>query len=137
MHCLCRSLCPSVKGIHRNCQDKYANECSCKLGVIMKKIDYDVLVIGAGIGGIQTAIDLGDKGHSVLMIDRRESIGGAMIQLSKVFPTLDCGSCITTPKMSEAFNHEMVTTMTFAEFKSFKSNGDDTFDVEILQKSRF
>ncbi len=103
----------------------------------MTELDYDALIIGGGIGGIQTAIDLGDMGHKVLMIERRVSTGGAMIQLSKVFPTLDCGSCITTPKMSSAFNHAMVTTKTMAEFQSFTEQSDDTFEVEILQRSRF
>ncbi len=99
--------------------------------------DYDALVIGGGIGGIQTSIDLGDQGFKVLMIDKQVSIGGSMIQLSKVFPTLDCGSCITTPKMSAAFNHPNVTTWNLAEPTEFKKNDDRTFDVKILKKARY
>ncbi|MCY3413880.1 MAG: CoB--CoM heterodisulfide reductase iron-sulfur subunit A family protein [Candidatus Heimdallarchaeota archaeon] len=99
--------------------------------------DYDTLIIGAGIAGIQTAIDLGDAGRKVLMIEKQVSIGGTMIQLSKVFPTLDCASCITTPKMSSAFHHPQVDTKTLCTLKSFKELSDDTFEVDLLQKSRF
>ncbi len=102
-----------------------------------EKLDYDALIIGAGIAGIQTAVDLGNMGLKVLMIDKQSSIGGTMIQLSKVFPTLDCASCITTPKMSAAFNHANVTTKTLAEFSGFTEFSDDTFEVEIKQKSRY
>lgn len=71
------------------------------------------------------------------MIEKQKSIGGTMIQLSKVFPTLDCASCITTPKMSAAFNHDNVTTRTMSELVRVVENSDDTFNVVVLQKSRF
>ena len=63
-------------------------------------MERDVLVIGAGIAGLQAALDLADRGYSVLLVEREPSIGGKMIALSKVFPTMDCASCITTPRMS-------------------------------------
>ena len=59
--------------------------------------DYDVLVVGGGIAGLQTALDLADRGRKVLVVEKEPSIGGKMIALSKVFPTMDCASCITTP----------------------------------------
>ena len=62
----------------------------------------DALVVGGGIAGLQTALDLADQDYKVLVVEKEASIGGRMIALSKVFPTLDCASCITTPKMSSA-----------------------------------
>ena len=62
----------------------------------------DSLVIGGGIAGMQSALDIADHGYRVALVEKNPSIGGKMIGLSKVFPTLDCCSCITTPKMSAA-----------------------------------
>jgi len=78
-------------------------------------VDTDVLVVGAGITGLQSALDLADLGYEVLLVDRDPSIGGKMIGLSKVFPTMDCASCITTPRMSAAAHHENITTWTYTE----------------------
>jgi heterodisulfide reductase subunit A len=103
----------------------------------MNELEYDTLIIGGGISGIQTAIDLGDMGYSVLLIDKQSSIGGTMIQLSKVFPTLDCASCITTPKMSSAFHHPNVDVRTLCEVNSFTELSDDSFHIQLLQKARF
>ena len=61
---------------------------------------YDVLVVGSGIGGMESALKLGDMGYKVLLVEKEASVGGKMILLSKVFPTLDCASCISTPKMA-------------------------------------
>ena len=57
-------------------------------------MDYDVLVIGSGIGGMESSIKLADMGYKVLLVEKEASVGGRMILLSKVFPTLDCASCI-------------------------------------------
>ena len=95
------------------------------------------MIIGSGIAGIQTAIDVGNLGHKVLMIDKQASIGGTMIQLSKVFPTLDCASCITTPKMSSAFHHPNVDVRILCEVNKFVELSDDTFEITLLQKSKF
>ena len=73
---------------------------------------FDVLVVGGGIAGLQAALDLADRGQNVLICERQASIGGHMIALSKVFPTLDCASCITTPKMSAAAHHPNIRIMT-------------------------
>ena len=78
-------------------------------------IKVDALVIGGGIAGMQTALDLGDQGYQVALVERKSSIGGKMIDLSKVFPTLDCCSCICTPRMAEAEHHPNITTFTYAE----------------------
>ena len=98
---------------------------------------FDVLVIGGGISGIQTALDVADKGYSTLIVEKEPSIGGKMIQLSKVFPTLDCASCITTPKMSSSVHHDNITVWTYSEVDNFEKTADGTFLVSVHKKSRF
>ncbi len=84
---------------------------------------FDALVIGAGIAGLETALDLGDQGFQVAIVERKPSIGGAMIGLSKVFPTLDCSSCITTPKMAAAAHHPNIAIYTYTEVLSVERRG--------------
>jgi heterodisulfide reductase subunit A2 len=98
---------------------------------------YDALVIGAGIGGMESSLKLGDMGYKVLLVEKEASVGGRMILLSKVFPTLDCASCISGPKMSSTINHPNVTTMTYAEVESIRRNGDGSFQVRVHQKARY
>jgi heterodisulfide reductase subunit A len=83
----------------------------------------DTLVVGAGIAGLQTALDLAEQGFSVIVVERQPSIGGAMIGLSKVFPTLDCASCITTPKMAAAFHHPNIRLLTYTEVLGIERTG--------------
>ena len=97
---------------------------------------FDALVIGGGIAGLQAAIDLGDQGFRVLIVEREPSIGGKMIALSKVFPTLDCSSCICTPKMAAAAHHENITIMTYAEIGEVKRSGSG-FEAKVLRKPRY
>ena len=98
---------------------------------------FDVLVIGGGISGIQAALDIADKGYTTLIVEKEPSIGGKMIQLSKVFPTLDCSSCITTPKMSSAVHHDNITVWTYSEVSDYEKIIDGKFLVSIHKKSRF
>ncbi len=102
----------------------------------MKKIQVDALVIGGGIAGMQSALDLADQGYQVALVERQPSIGGKMIALSKVFPTLDCCSCITTPKMSAVAHHENIQLFTYCEVQSV-SGGEDGFTAEIVKKPRY
>ena len=66
------------------------------------------LVIGGGIAGIQTALDIADAGFEVDIVEKSPTIGGKMSQLDKTFPTLDCAACILTPKMVDAAQHEKI-----------------------------
>ncbi|MGD2246219.1 MAG: FAD-dependent oxidoreductase, partial [Candidatus Aminicenantes bacterium] len=66
------------------------------------------LVIGGGISGIQSALDMANSGFEVILVERSPSIGGHMIQLSETFPTLDCSQCILTPKMVEVSKHPKI-----------------------------
>jgi len=78
-------------------------------------VNRDVLVIGGGVAGIMTSIELADKDFKVHLVERSPSIGGHMAQLSKTFPTLDCSQCILTPKMVYASQHPNVKITTLAE----------------------
>lgn len=96
----------------------------------------DALVVGGGIAGMQSALDLADQGYQVALVEREPSIGGKMIQLSKVFPTLDCCSCITTPKMSAVAHHENIQLFTYCEIRAVEENGRG-FISQALQKPRY
>ena len=63
-----------------------------------RRLDGDVLIIGAGITGMQAALDIGDKGYRVIMIDKSSTIGCNMVKLDKTFPTNDCSICTCAPK---------------------------------------
>ena len=99
--------------------------------------DYDALVVGSGIAGMESALKLGDMGYKVLLVEKEASVGGRMILLSKVFPTLDCASCISTPKMAASIHHPNVTAMTYAEVEGIHRNGDGAFRATVRQKPRF
>ncbi|MEW5869754.1 MAG: CoB--CoM heterodisulfide reductase iron-sulfur subunit A family protein [Chloroflexota bacterium] len=96
----------------------------------------DALVVGGGIAGMQAALDLADQGNKVVLVERQPSIGGKMIMLSKVFPTLDCCSCITTPKMSAVAHHPNIELFTYCEVQTVNENGTG-FDVRVLKKPRY
>ncbi|MCK5053188.1 MAG: CoB--CoM heterodisulfide reductase iron-sulfur subunit A family protein, partial [Anaerolineales bacterium] len=101
-----------------------------------KKISVDALIIGGGIAGMQSALDLADQGYQVALVEKDASIGGKMIALSKVFPTLDCCSCITTPKMSAVAHHENIHMLTYTEVTSVNENGHG-FAVQATKKPRY
>ena len=100
-------------------------------------MDYDVLVVGSGIGGMESALKLGDMGYKVLVVEKDASVGGKMILLSKVFPTLDCASCISTPKMAATIHHDNITAFTYSEVEGIESNGDGRFHARIRRKARY
>jgi len=95
-----------------------------------------VMVVGGGIAGIQAALDIGDAGYQVTLVERESSIGGHMIMLDKTFPTLDCSACISTPKMSEVAAHPNVTLMTCSEVESVKGYVGN-FEITIRQKAKY
>ena len=94
------------------------------------------LVIGGGIAGIQTALDIADAGFEVDIVETKPTIGGKMAQLDKTFPTLDCAACILTPKMVDVAQHEKIKIYSYSEVvdvKGFVGN----FDVTIKKKARY
>ncbi len=101
-----------------------------------KVIKFDAVVVGGGIAGLQAALDLADQNYKVAIVEKDASVGGKMIRLSKVFPTLDCASCITTPKMASAAHHENITLFTYCDLKSLDKDGDSVI-AKVCQKPRY
>lgn len=97
----------------------------------IKTLEYDVLVIGGGIAGGESALNLADIGYKVLLVERDLTIGGKMILLSKVFPTLDCAACITTPKVSEIARYPNITIFTGSETEKVTKLGEHRFEAVI------
>ena len=94
------------------------------------------LVIGGGIAGIQTALDIAEAGFPVDIVEKKPTIGGKMAQLDKTFPTLDCAACILTPKMVDVAQNENIRIFSYSEVEEvggFVGN----FDVKIRKKARF
>ena len=102
-----------------------------KVGVIPR-----TLVIGGGISGIYAALEVADKGFETYLVEREPSIGGHMAQLDKTFPTLDCSSCILTPKMVEVARHKNIHLLTYSEVEEV--NGYiGNYRVKIRNKPRY
>jgi heterodisulfide reductase subunit A len=78
------------------------------------------LVVGAGIAGIQTALDIADAGRKVYLVEKEPSIGGHMATFDKTFPTLDCAACILTPKMVQVGKHPNIQLMPSSEVDEVK-----------------
>ena len=94
------------------------------------------LVIGGGIAGIQTALDIADAGFEVDIVEKQPTIGGKMAQLDKTFPTLDCAACILTPKMVDVAQNDKIRIFSYSEVTDvhgFVGN----FDVKIKKKARY
>jgi len=94
------------------------------------------LIIGGGIAGIQSALDLADQGFKVYLVEKSLSIGGKMAQLDKTFPTLDCAACIMTPKMVDAGRHRNIQLLAYSEVQDVRKDGD-IFKVKVIRKPRY
>ena len=94
------------------------------------------LVIGGGIAGIQTALDIADAGFPVDIVETKPTIGGKMAQLDKTFPTLDCAACILTPKMVDVAQNDKIRIFSYSEVTEvggFVGN----FEVTIKKRARY
>jgi heterodisulfide reductase subunit A-like polyferredoxin len=90
-----------------------------------------VMVIGAGISGVQAALDLANSGFYVHLVEKKSAIGGVMAQLDKTFPTNDCSMCIISPKLVECGRHLNIQIHTLSEVKAINgSPGNFTVNVE-------
>jgi heterodisulfide reductase subunit A len=93
------------------------------------------LIIGAGIAGMQAALDIAAGGVKVYLVEREPSIGGHMAQLDKTFPTLDCSSCIMTPRMVEVAQHPNIELLTYCEVEWIRGEAGN-FRARIRKKAR-
>jgi len=99
-------------------------------------VEKSAVVIGAGIAGIQTALDLADKGIHVDLVERNVSIGGYMAKLEKTFPTLDCSMCILSPKLSAIDRNKNIDLYTTSEVKEVERDYGN-FKVTLTKKPRY
>jgi heterodisulfide reductase subunit A len=95
-----------------------------------------VMVIGGGIAGISTSIDLGNAGYEVVLVEKLPSIGGRMLQLSETFPTLDCAQCTLTPKTVETGQHPKIKLLTYSEVDEVAGHAGD-FTVKVRRKAAY
>ncbi len=100
------------------------------------EMNFDALIVGGGIAGLQAALDMADQNFKVAVLEKDASIGGKMIRLSKVFPTLDCASCITTPKMAAAAHHENITLFTCCDLNSLIRQNNEIV-ASVTQRPRY
>lgn len=100
-------------------------------------LHYDALVVGGGIAGGEAALNLANTGYKVLLVEKDRSLGGKMILLSKVFPTLDCSACITTPKVSEIARHKNITIFTESEVTAIVKKSKNDFTAQVTKKPRY
>jgi heterodisulfide reductase subunit A-like polyferredoxin len=94
------------------------------------------LVVGAGIAGVQAALDLAESGIKVYLLERSPAIGGKMAQLDKTFPTNDCAMCIISPKLVDASRHcniEIIATADLLKLKGEPGN----FTATIFRWPRY
>ncbi|MFX1268862.1 MAG: 4Fe-4S binding protein, partial [Promethearchaeota archaeon] len=95
-----------------------------------------VMVVGAGIGGSQAALDLADSGYKVYLVESSTSIGGVMAQLDKTFPTNDCAMCIVSPKLVETGRHQNIDLSINCKIEEVSGEAGN-FMVKVLKKTLF
>ncbi|HEY3296892.1 MAG TPA: NAD(P)-binding protein [bacterium] len=100
------------------------------------KITPRVMVVGGGIGGIETSLQLADAGFEVVLVEKDDTIGGHMAKFDKTFPTLDCAACILTPKMVSVGQHPRIRLMTWTEVENVEGYVGN-FKVKVRQKARY
>ena len=107
-----------------------------ELKLIEVPVTRRAMVIGAGVAGIQAALDIAAAGHEVVVVEREPSVGGKMAGLSETFPTLDCSQCILTPRMVEVGQHPKIKLMTYSEVESVEGYIGN-FKVKVRRKARY
>lgn len=100
------------------------------------KVTRKALVIGGGVAGIHVSLDIADAGYDVYLVEKSSSIGGHMVQMSEVFPTLDCPQCILTPKMVACHQHPNINILAYSEIEKVTGHVGD-FNVTIRHKTPY
>ena len=88
-----------------------------------------VMVVGAGIAGIQASLDLANSGFLVYLVEKSSAIGGVMAQLDKTFPTNDCSMCIISPKLVECGRHLNIDLLTMTDILEVGGGPGDFKDI--------
>lgn len=94
------------------------------------------MIIGAGVAGINCALNVAGYGRKVYLVDDTASIGGIMARLDKTFPTNDCSICIEAPQMYEVDNHPNIEILTNTDIRKVKKS-DGGFKVRLVKKARY
>ena len=100
------------------------------------KVNKRVLVIGAGVAGMQSALDCADGGLDVVLVEKSPAIGGMMARLDKTFPTIDCSICILGPKMVDVAQHEKISLHAYSEIEEIKGYVGN-YQVKIRKKTPY
>jgi heterodisulfide reductase subunit A len=100
------------------------------------EVNPNVLIVGAGIAGIQAALEMAETGNTVYLVEREATIGGRMGQFDKTFPTLDCAACILTPKMVSVSHRKNIKLLSLSEVVGF-SGFIGNFKVKVRRKARY
>ncbi len=100
------------------------------------KVHPDIMVVGGGIAGMQAAIDIGNAGHNVYLVEKSTTIGGHMLQFDKTFPTLDCAACIGTPKMVEVAQNANIELLSYSQVKEV-SGYIGSYTVKVHRPPRY
>jgi heterodisulfide reductase subunit A len=95
-----------------------------------------VLIIGGGISGMQSALDLAGSGFKVYLVEQSPAIGGKMAQLDKTFPTNDCSMCIVSPKLVEVGRHRNIELLTYTDVLGVDGEAG-AFTARIKRKARY
>ena len=95
-----------------------------------------VMVVGAGVAGMQASLDLANAGYYVYLVDRSPTIGGVMAQLDKTFPTNDCAMCIISPKLVEVGRHLNIKVLTNTDVEAVQGQAGD-FQVTVSHYPRY
>jgi NADH:ubiquinone oxidoreductase subunit E len=95
-----------------------------------------VMVLGAGVAGIQASLDLADMGYKVYLVENKPSIGGAMAQLDKTFPTNDCAMCLLSPKLVDTARHPNIEIITNTDLQKVDGSAGN-FAVTLNKRPRY
>jgi heterodisulfide reductase subunit A len=105
------------------------------LQITKQPLNKATLIVGAGIAGIQAALEIANAGHHVYLVEKEPTVGGRMGTFDKTFPTLDCAACILTPKMVSVGHRKDITLMSYAEVEGV-SGFIGNFKVKVRSKAR-
>lgn len=94
------------------------------------------MIVGAGVSGVQAALDLGDAGLKVYLVERQPAIGGHMAQLDKTFPTNDCSMCTLAPRLVDCDRHPNIVMLTGAEVRSVRGRAG-AFRIRVRRRARY